>query len=141
MPMFVNDDRVTLHDDAGNSIIIRAKMNMKIAAAVQDELFLIRQEGTEQVTRFTNGAREMVLLKKNVLSWSGPDFDGVPCTPENIERLDPFEPFIVRVLEEIGSRNARAVNEPDPKSSTRAGESGSMVVLDLQAVNTTSKSS
>lgn len=28
-------------------------------------------------------------LKARLISWSGPEFEGFPCTPENIEKLEP----------------------------------------------------
>lgn len=28
-------------------------------------------------------------MKKRLAGWSGPEFDGVPCTPENVEKLAP----------------------------------------------------
>ena len=72
------------------------------------------------------------LLLHNIVSWRGPDFDGLPCTPANIRALPSAEsdPFIEKVVNEIGTRNKKR-ESPNPKSpattstSASAGEAGS----------------
>jgi hypothetical protein len=38
---------------------------------------------------------------RNIVGWSGPEFDDVPCIDENISRLDPTDPLILAVMGEI----------------------------------------
>jgi hypothetical protein len=129
---FVSDQAVpipefeagTVLDDDGqprrpNVIYIRPKMNYKTEAAVNAAALRID----------TSGASEMhpedylvALLVQNIVRWEGPDFDGVPCTPSNIENLDPDEPHIERVCDEIARRNKKK-ESPNPKSPPTANGS------------------
>ena len=62
---------------------------------------------------FDVGAYQIALLTFNILSWAGPSFAGIPCLPQNIERLDLDEPLVAMVLKEIGERNAPANADDD----------------------------
>ena len=127
---FVSDQAVpvpefeagTVLDDDGqprrpNIIYIRPKMNFKTEAMVNAAALRID----------TSGKSEMhpedylvALLVQNIVRWEGPDFDSMPCTPENIENLDPDEPHIERVCDEIARRNRKRTS-PNPKSPTANG--------------------
>ena len=64
------------------------------------------EKGDAQEAVMDVGVYQIALLVHNVIRWQGPAFDNMPCTPANIERLNPNEPLVKRVLEEIGERNA-----------------------------------
>lgn len=98
------------HDDAaGNCMIIRGRMSVDIAARVASELM---QLGADNKPALNVGAHVMALLLHNILDWSGPDFDGLPCTPANIRALPMPESdlFIEKVANAIGERNVRAAS-------------------------------
>ncbi len=61
------------------------------------------------------------LLSLLIAGWDGPDFEGVPCTPENIARLNTADPLVqaaITTYAEILSSMA------DPKSSKPATTGG-----------------
>jgi hypothetical protein len=61
--------------------------------------------------------RNIALLRRNIVHWSGPGFAGAPCTPENIDRLNPNEDDLPKLaLDEIRKRNP--VRRPDPKGAS-----------------------
>lgn len=109
MPMFVDpNERVPVSLD-GNTIYIRAKMSMAVTARVNDEFSLVagRGEGLAGM-----GSYSLALLVNNIVAWEGPAFTGesgkpIPCTRANIELLDPDDPLVAAVREEIGNRNRR----------------------------------
>lgn len=136
--MFIKPDAtVEVRDDAGHCIVIKAKMDMATRAKVQDELLRVQAEsdgGTRSGRRaallnmnVSMGTQQLALLKANVVRWSGGELDGVPCTPEVIDTLDPDEPIVRQALEEIAQRNRPRRAEPrtaeeadDPNFSTAA---------------------
>ena len=114
-------------DAPPNVIYIKARMDVETKGKVTSEMVTL---GSDQKSlEFRAGANETALLVHNIVRWEGPDFAGVACTAENIRRLDPTEPHIARVLEEIAARN-KAKESPNPKSpaasiSMNAGAHGS----------------
>lgn len=95
----------------GNTIYIKAKMDFGTVAAVQDE---IKATGTESADmQFERlGSYRMALLTNNIVGWEGPAFldekgKVIPCTRENIRRLDPQDPLVEMVAAEIGERNRK----------------------------------
>jgi hypothetical protein len=71
-----------------------------------------RGKSDQNDVEFDVGAYQTALLIHNVLGWHGPAFVGVACTPENIAMLDPDEPLVQTVADEITSRNAPKDDEP-----------------------------
>lgn len=59
------------------------------------------------------GAYQFALLFHNLIGWQGPSFVNVPLTQGNVERLNPTDPLVAKVLEEIGERNATEDDEDD----------------------------
>jgi hypothetical protein len=120
MAMFVKRETVAvfLPEDPDNIIFIRTKMDVGTRARVQDAAAKVTMKAGVQTTDMSVliGAYNLASLTENIVAWQGPAFDGVPCTPEHIAMLDPDEPLIDRVLTEIGTRNAKASN--DPKATT-----------------------
>lgn len=121
------DPAKTISDVPPNAIYIKARMDVETKGKVTSEMVTL---GADQKSlEFRAGANETALLVHNIVGWEGPDFAGVACTPENIRKLDPTEPHVARVLEEIALRN-RAKAGPSPKSpgastSMSAGAHGS----------------
>lgn len=63
------------------------------------------EEGRKASMDVDVGVYQIALLTHNILSWQGPAFMGVPCTPATIETLNAKEPLIARVIQEISDRN------------------------------------
>lgn len=93
-------------------IWIRARMSVAVQQAVQSEATSVStnrvngRTGTPDV-EIDVGVYQIALLRQNILSWQGPSFVGVPCTADAIGDLDPQEPLVERVLQEISDRNTR----------------------------------
>lgn len=92
-----------------NTVYIRSRMNLATTARVNDEFSLIsgRNEGLGGM-----GSYSFALMAHNIVAWEGPDFmdasgKPIPCTRANIERLDPDDPLVEAVRDEIGRRNQR----------------------------------
>lgn len=105
--MFVNpQERVPVSDEAGNTIWIRAKMDLQTRSRVQDEVAAMTRGQDDDISLHI-GSYRMATLVWNIVAWEGPAFEGRACTPQNIKLLDPNEPLIDLVAEEISTRNAR----------------------------------
>jgi hypothetical protein len=127
MARFVSDERVPIYleEDPLHIIYIRPKMNVGIQNRVMSSVASIKGGSEGQDVAFDIGAYNTALLVNNVMGWEGPDFDNVPCTSDNIKRLDPDDPLLDKVLGEINRRNTKGVNTPDPKSSSSNGHDAS----------------
>lgn len=110
------DPTEVISDAPPNIIVIRARMSVEIAGRVGSEMTKL---GADNRPELHAGAHTGALLLHNILSWSGPDFDDLPCTPENIRALPSAnsDPFIEKVVNEIGERNKPRAG-PNPKSAT-----------------------
>lgn len=104
MPKFIATDRVAISDDAGNTVWVRRRMDLGAVSRVQ---------GAKQ------GEQLIALYVANILAWQGPDFKGMDCTPENIEKLDPNDPFWEQVATRIAELNKR--EDVDPLALTTVG--------------------
>jgi len=103
MPKFIDLERVSVSDDAGNTVYLRRKMDMGALARVQ--------AGTTPL---------LDLYVANILAWEGPDFKGIACTPENMARMDvQDDPFWNTVGDRIVALNPRLTN--------KAGDAGPLV--------------
>lgn len=96
----------------GNTIYIKAKMDLATRSAVQDEI-AAKGAGSDEVEVRGIGSYRMALLVHNIVGWEGPAFEGVTCNRTNIMRLDPEEPLVEAVAAEIGERN-KPKESPDP---------------------------
>lgn len=119
--MFVTDDRVVVSDDSGNSISIVAKMNLKQKQQVTDALFDVQIQDGKQTSVMQVGRGQLALLRQNIVGWSGPAFVGVKCTQATIDTLDPDEPLVIKVLEEIQRRNLSRHETSDPNAPSADG--------------------
>jgi hypothetical protein len=137
--MFIKPgDTIEVKDDEGNVMVLRARMDFATRSKVQDELVRMNAEAANgkrgrggMVSMSVGlGTQQLLLLKANLKAWRGPDFDGVPCTPEMIDTLDPYEPLVEKALEEIGQRNAPrtalkpVVESADPNPNASAFSQG-----------------
>lgn len=119
-PVYEFDPDATLSEAAPNIIWVKSRMDVETDARVKSELVTLGADG--KTPEIHTGAHSMALLVHNIVRWEGPDLSMVPCTAENIRRLDPSEPHLQRVLEEIARRNTRRA-APNPKSPTPTGSS------------------
>ena len=110
MAMFVDPNaRVAVTLD-GNTIYIRSKMSAGVRAAVQDEMRARGFKSQEELSISGIGSYRLALMEHNIVAWEGPAFldekgRPIPCTRLNIRNLDPTEPLVEAVAEEIGERN------------------------------------
>lgn len=130
---FVNDPPVAIPEfEAGsvlgadgqpqrpNVIYIKSRMDVETRGKVRNELYGLAPDGKTPELRA--GLNDMALLLYNIVRWEGPDLGQISCSPANIRKLDPNEPHIAQVLEEIARRNAPRT-APDPKSPAGSGSS------------------
>jgi hypothetical protein len=110
---FEPDDLVS--DARPNVITIRARMSVDIAGRVSSEL---ARMGADNKAEIRLGEHTTALLLHNIVGWRGPDFDELPCTPENIRALPSAssDPFIEKVVNAIGERNKRR-ESPNARSA------------------------
>ena len=105
-----------------NTIYIRAKMDAKTRALIQDELRASRgrsEDGDEDGSEMRGlGSYQLLLRVHNILDWEGPDFvdergKKIPCTRADIGRMDPTDPLYDLVGERIGELNAEPEKPED----------------------------
>lgn len=126
MGSFVNpDERVEVAEEGPlpegvtpRVALIRAKMDYGTSVKVQNALLKLAADN--KTIELKPGDSQLELLVHNLMGWRGGDLDNVPCTPENIRRLDPTDPFWDRVLDELGRRNKKREGF-DPNGRTTNG--------------------
>ena len=138
-PIYEFDPNEVISDHPPNVVWIRPRMSLGLRSKAQSAA-LGMSKGGELEADFSK--TQIALATLNILDWEGPDFldkDGkkVPCNPQNIARLVGSDPFISRVLEEIGRRNAPA-KSPNPKSpdSNISTIDGSTSLITLESATT-----
>lgn len=117
-PIFEFDASEIISDAPPNVIYIKSRMDVETRGKVKSELVKLAKDGTTPEIQI--GQNETALLLHNIVRWSGPDFDGVPCDAAHIRTLDPNEPHIEKVLAAINDRNLKKA-APNPKSTTESG--------------------
>lgn len=120
--MFVSDKPVAI-TEGDNTIYIKPKMDFGTRNAVIGAAAHVDFSDGKPEAGMDIGSYQTALLELNIVGWSGPAFEGVPCTAVRIRRLDPDEPLVVRVLEEIAARNPpgkRSLSAPSDGSSGSA---------------------
>lgn len=115
------DPEVIISDVAPRIITIRAKMDYATQKQVQGTAWKMGAGG--KGTELNFGDSLMELLIRNILSWRGGDLEGVPCDAAHIKILDPTDPFIDRVADEIGKRNTA---KPSPNLNSQSEVTGSI---------------
>lgn len=107
MPKFIQTDRVAVSDDAGNTVYVRRKLDMGARLRISEA--------------GTHGESILALYVSSILAWEGPDFRGIKCTPENIEKIDPDDEFWTKVGDKIAELNKHLwETDPDPLAPTTA---------------------
>ena len=136
--VFEFDPNEVISDAPPNVVTIRARMTEDIYGRVQSALITL---GVDNKPETHVGAHVGALLLHNILAWRGPDFDDLPCTPENIRALPSAQsdPFIAKVADEIVQRN-KPREGPSPKSaapniSASAGAVGSNAAASQESVS------
>jgi hypothetical protein len=84
MSFFANPNPVTKPLDDSHTITYR-KLAWGERQRLTSECMTfnpINQEADIDYAKF-----QLEALKKRLVGWAGPEFDGLPCTPENIEKL------------------------------------------------------
>jgi len=129
---FVDTTRLAV-TDGENTIYIKPRMDYGTWCRVRDTLARMAiANGQVGELHVTTGSQELALAVHNVIGWDGPAFvdpmtkRAVPCTPENIERLERMLPVFIKAREKINEVNTDAM--PDPNALT-AGSQSSMVRL------------
>lgn len=134
VPVYEFDPAQVISTTPPSVIYIRARMDVETSGKVSSELVKL---GDDRAIESHLGANQTALLVHNIVRWEGPlfletDADNQPlldgqgrtipirCTPENIRKLDPNDPFIADVLEEIARRN-RKRESPKGASATTNG--------------------
>lgn len=108
---FVPKERIPVTLDGVNIIYIRPKMDFATRKKAEDAiLHVARNEQNEADVTAHQGNYLIALAKLNFVGWEGPMFEdergrAAPCTPYNIEQLDPDLPLLEAALHEIAVRN------------------------------------
>lgn len=136
-PIYEFDPGEVISDTPPNVVWIRPRMNMRMRSKAQTAALSLADEKVE--ADFSKNLVELAVL--NIIDWEGPDFldksgKKVPVTRQNIERLVEGDPFIGRVMDEIGKRNKRA-KSPDPKSPATPGSTNDGVTSLIIPASTT----
>jgi len=114
VPVYEFDPTEVISETPPNVIFIKSKMDVATDAKVKSELITLGADNKTVEARL--GDNQLALLIHNIVRWDGPDLSDTPCTVANIRALDPTEPHIVLVLDEIARRNKRP-DSPNPKSA------------------------
>jgi len=123
VPVYEFDPTEVISETPPNVIYIRAKMDVATDAKVKSELVTMGADNKTVEMRL--GENQLALLIHNIVRWDGPDLGSVPCTVANIRALDPTEPHIVLVLDEIARRNKRPDSpNPKPPAGSTPGKNG-----------------
>ncbi len=102
MSFFVNGIVKVVPIDDNNSVTVRkfstgqrqniVSKSTKISASTQDVVV-------------DPGAMRMAQLLEGLVGWHGPEFDGLPCKPENITALDPaIADVILTAIDEFNTQ-------------------------------------
>lgn len=109
MSRFVSRKSVKIEadDESGDWVEIKPRMSRGDKDAIAGALYQTRHDGDELVVSGNVMRRETLLLVHNVVGWNLTDEQDntLQINAENIERLDPDDPLIDKVLGEIAERN------------------------------------
>lgn len=121
--LFVSKEKVGVTVDGENVIYILPKMSFGIKQKAMQAMSSISGTDAKNVAVSLNiGAYNLALMKLNIVGWEGPAFKGLSFKPDLIEDLDPDEPLVEKVLEEINRRNTKSKDAPSPNSSDNNGD-------------------
>lgn len=133
MSRFVDTEPVPvfLPEDPANVIYIKPRMDLGTNAAVRSAMMKTTMQvstGGGSVPKsasvgFDLAAYNLAILTNNIVRWKGPDFDHMPCNADSILSMDPDDPLLDKVLQEINERNKPRAKSPNSYSAN--GNSGS----------------
>lgn len=129
-------ERGTVLDDDGNPLepnVVYIRPRMDVGTKNKVTGAMLKMGGGE--VEIDLGANLTALLVHNILGWDGPDFRDehgrpLPVTEERIRQLDPSEPLVERVINEISERNKPKAS-PNPKSAAPNGSTSDGVPSSL----------
>lgn len=144
MGAFVDTSKVAV-TDGDNTIWVKRRMDFGTQSAVEDTMTRIAmKDGQVGEVHFTLGAQKLALAIHNIVGWKGPAFSDeatgqlMPCTPENIRRLDPAFPLLLQAQDRITQLNQPHKDTVDPNSSTTTGARSSQASEPQPAVDSIS---
>jgi hypothetical protein len=85
MSFFANPNPITKPLDDNHTVTYRKLSwgeRQKLDQRVYDSSIPITQDADIDYAKF-----QLESLKRRLVGWAGPEFDGLPCTPANIEQL------------------------------------------------------
>lgn len=120
MGKFSSRDRVPVRIEGDpNTVWIKAAlshgMRTRIQAAGARVHGVVGNDDAEY--DFDVQAANSAVFAEFIVDWEGPDFDGVPCTLENILDVDADDPLMQKVVEEINARS-KSTGATSPNSRT-----------------------
>lgn len=129
----VDDENAPEHKQ--NVIRIRERLSVGEKARVSDQYLQVTfGADNKPVGQASVGKLGFALLQHYIVSWSGPKFAGVKCTPEMVGLLDDDEPLVRKVAQRVGEL-WRAAQNTDPKESDGASEIGAPSLTDGSATD------
>lgn len=119
--MFVSDETIrivhpedaTKKEDKQRFVTVRKKMNQGQQAAFSDEVAAV----TEAIGACSMAHWDLLMFAHNVTAWGGPGLDGAKLTPENINRIDAYDPLFRAAVNALKNNNEPKAS-PDPKSES-----------------------
>lgn len=109
-----------------NWMEIREKMDLDTRGKVTGSMIKVGADAAGQTqVDFDLAANQKATLLYNILAWGGPDLeddDGRPLSinEQTVGQLDPDQPLVGKVMDEIARRNP-VRKSPSPKSPTTNG--------------------
>lgn len=108
-----------------NVIYIRAELGAKALDDLKNTLFKAEMRPGEKMQLMEMHVnQDYELLKAYIAKWSGPLYDRVPLTNENVARLKTKHPHIKKVLDKISEQSAEQQEQaesPDPNLPALTG--------------------
>ena len=117
--MFLDSQTITV-TEGENSMTLRQHMTLAQEAHFRGELTAAARAfdgylATEQW--------EWLLLRAYLASWSGPAFrngrDPIPCTYDNIDRLDPNDPLVIKARRQAWEIHFPKLPDDAPKGQKK----------------------
>ena len=110
--------------DRGDYVIVRERMDFATQSALERDLLSFKvTTGKSMEMLFSKSGQNLAILKHNVVGWGGPMFTDefgkpVPCTAENIDRLDPLanQAWIAEVADIVSALNKPQTIAHDPEN-------------------------
>lgn len=103
MGVFANKSvRVTHPEYPNSAIFIRPHMTIGMRNAMLGAAKV--NPRTSEITDMDINEVQEALYIAGVVGWEGPEFDGEPCTPENVRSLPSDHPLVEATFNEMKNR-------------------------------------